>query len=102
LLRFDPALATKSYTKPTVYAAPAVPSSQSNEFFRLITRTKLPAEVLPPKKLGEDWTSGLSNSYTTFFLSPEHNHGFYWGAGPVLYYPTATNSALGVGVNKWG
>ena len=25
LLRFDPALATKSYTKPTVYAAPAVP-----------------------------------------------------------------------------
>jgi hypothetical protein len=35
LLRFDPALATKSYTKPTVYAAPAVPSGQSNEFFRL-------------------------------------------------------------------
>ena len=35
VLRFDPALATKSYTKPTVYAAPAVPSGQSNEFFRL-------------------------------------------------------------------
>jgi hypothetical protein len=26
--------------------------------------------------------------------------GFYWGAGPVLYYPTATNPALGV--NNWG
>jgi hypothetical protein len=25
---------------------------------------------------------------------------FFWGAGPVLYYPSATNKALGV--NKWG
>ena len=25
---------------------------------------------------------------------------FYWGAGPVLYYPMATSSALGV--DKWG
>jgi len=33
-------------------------------------------------------------------LSPEHGEGFYWGAGPVLYYPSATNST--VGVNKWG
>jgi hypothetical protein len=56
--------------------------------------------VLPPKNLGDPWVDGLSNGYTTFFLSPEHGTGFYWGAGPVLYYPTATNSALGV--NKWG
>jgi hypothetical protein len=28
-------IATKSYMKPMVYAAPPVPSSQSNEFFRL-------------------------------------------------------------------
>jgi hypothetical protein len=37
---------------------------------------------------------------TTFFLFPARGEGFYWGAGPVLYYPTATNTALGV--NKWG
>jgi hypothetical protein len=42
----------------------------------------------------------LSNGYTTFFLSPEHGEGLYWGVGPVLYYPSATNST--VGVNKWG
>jgi hypothetical protein len=42
---------------------------------------------------------GLSNGYTTFFLSPEHGRGFYWGAGPVLYYP-ATNTMLGA--TKWG
>jgi hypothetical protein len=71
-----------------------------NDDWSLITRTKLPFEVQPPKNLGDHWVDGLSNGYTTFFLSPEHGKGFYWGVGPVLYYPTATNSALGV--NKWG
>jgi hypothetical protein len=42
------------------------------------------------------WPTGIRR----FFLSPEHGEGFYWGVGPVLYYPSATNSALGV--NKWG
>ena len=54
---------------------------------------------MPPKKAGDSWADGLSNGYTTFFLSPEHGRDFYWGAGPVLYYP-ATNSMLGV--TKWG
>lgn len=87
-------------TKDTFEIDQAVVPFRLNEDWALITRTKLPAESLPPKKLGEHWTFGLSNGYTTFFLSPEHGQGFYWGAGPVLYYPTATNSALGV--NKWG
>ena len=42
-----------------------------NEDWALITRTKLPAIVQPPKSLGDHW-AGLSNGYTTFFLSPEH------------------------------
>ena len=71
-----------------------------NEDWALITRTKFPAMSQPPKKLGESWASGLANGYTTFFLSPEHTAGIYWGVGPVLYYPSATNKALGV--NKWG
>ena len=74
----------------------AVVPFRLNDDWSLITRTKLPTEVLPPKNLGDPWVDGLSNGYTTFFLSPEHGKGFYWGAGPVLYYPTATNSALGV------
>lgn len=87
-------------TKDTFEIDQAVLPFRLNEDWALITRTKLPAEALPPKKLGEHWAFGLSNGYTTFFLSPEHGEGFYWGAGPVLYYPSATNSALGV--NKWG
>ena len=69
----------------------AVVPFRLNEDWALITRTKLPGEAQPPKKLGEHWAGGLSNGYTTFFLSPEHGEGFYWGAGPVLYYPSATN-----------
>jgi hypothetical protein len=81
-------------TKSTIELDQAVVPFRLNGDWSLITRTKLPAEALPPKNAGDHWTDGLSNGYTTFFLSPEHGRGFYWGAGPVLYYP-ATNEALG-------
>ena len=87
-------------TKDTFEIDQAVVPFILNADWALITRTKFPAVTQPPKKLGEDWESGLSNGYTTFFLSPEHGTTFFWGAGPVLYYPSATNKALGV--NKWG
>jgi len=87
-------------TKDTFSIDQAVVPFRLNEDWALITRTKLPAIVQPPKKLGDHWASGLSNGYTTFFLSPEHGDGFHWGIGPVLYYPSATNSM--VDVNKWG
>jgi hypothetical protein len=91
--------ATKA-TKDTFEIDQAVVPFRLNDDWSLITRTKLPGEALPPKNFGDSWVDGLSNGYTTFFLSPEHGESLYWGVGPVLYYPTATNSALGV--NKWG
>jgi hypothetical protein len=87
-------------TKDTFEIDQAVVPFRLNDDWDLITRTKLPYEAQPPKKLGETWADGLTNGYTTFFLSPARGQGFYWGLGPVLYYPTATSSALGV--NKWG
>jgi hypothetical protein len=87
-------------TKDTFELDQAVVPFRLNDDWSLITRTKLPAYSQPPKKLGDSWESGLGNGYTTFFLSPAGGEGFYWGAGPVLYYPSATNTALGV--NKWG
>jgi hypothetical protein len=87
-------------TKDTFEIDQAVVPFALNDDWSLITRTKLPFLIVePPKNLGDHWSSGLSNGYTTFFLSPERGEGFYWGAGPVLYYPTTTN---GLGVNKWG
>jgi hypothetical protein len=91
--------ATKA-TKDTFEIDQAVVPFRLSDDWALITRTKLPAEAQTPKNLGDHWIDGLSNGYTTFFLSPEHGRSFYWGVGPVVYYPTATNSALGV--NKWG
>ncbi|MGE5201054.1 MAG: transporter [Acidobacteriota bacterium] len=87
-------------TKDTFEIDNAIVPFRLSEDWALITRTKLPAIVQPPKKHGEHWTTGLGNGETTFFLSPERGEGFYWGVGPVLSFPSATNSALGV--HRWG
>jgi hypothetical protein len=86
-------------TRDTFEIDQAVVPFRLNEDWALITRTKLPAIVQPPKKLGDHWAAGLRNGYTTFFVSPEHGEGFYWGVGPVLYYPSATNTTVGVNKN---
>jgi hypothetical protein len=86
-------------TKPTFELDQAVVPFRLTDNWALITRTKLAWVDQPPKKREHPWSNGLSNGYTTFFLSPEGGEGFYWGAGPLLYYP-ATNS--NVGVKKWG
>jgi hypothetical protein len=100
-LRYEPEFFDGPYklTKETFEIDQAVVPFKLNDDWALITRTKLPLVVQPPKSTGADWATGLSNGYTTFFLSPERGQGFYWGAGPVLYYP-ATDTT--VGVNKWG
>jgi hypothetical protein len=87
-------------TKNTYSLDQAVLPFLLNDDWALITRTKFPAYSEPPKKIGDSWQAGLGNGYTTFFVSPAHGEGIYWGVGPVLYYPSATNSNLGQ--NKWG
>jgi hypothetical protein len=87
-------------TKSIVELDQAILPFQLNEDWALITRTKLPYVDQPPKKAGQRWNDGLSNSYTTLFLSPERGEQIFWGIGPVIYLPTVTNSA--VGVNRWG
>jgi hypothetical protein len=81
-------------TKSTFEVDQAIVPFRLNDDWSLITRTKLPAEALPPVKAGGSWNDGLGNGYTTFFLSPEHGRDFYWGVGPVLSYPAA-NAMLG-------
>jgi hypothetical protein len=71
-----------------------------NDDWAVITRTKMPWTALPPKKFGQSWDSGFTNGNTTFFLSPRQGSGIFWGAGPVLYYPSAESADLGV--HRWG
>src|SRR5580704_19151639 len=92
-------------TKDTFEIDQAVVPFRLNDDWALITRTKLPAIVQPPKKLGAHWASGLSNGYTTFFLSPEHGEGFYWAPGQSSTIPrrrtrrsASTNGAPG---HRW-
>jgi hypothetical protein len=87
-------------TKSTFELDQAILPFRLSDEWALITRTKLPVIDQPPKKKGDHWTWGFSNGYTTFFLSPEYGRFLYWGAGPVLYYPSATNSTLGD--HRWG
>ena len=91
----------------TANIQPVVPVSISEDW-NLIIRTILPViyqgalDNTPgaPASVGESH-SGLGDTTQSFFLSPKAPwHGWIWGAGPVGYYPTATDSALGAG--KWG
>jgi hypothetical protein len=100
-LRYEPEFddGADKLTKETFELDQALVPFKLNDDWSLITRTKLPFVVQPPKSAGADWERGLDNGYTTFFLSPERGQGFYWGIGPILYYPS-TNTAIGV--DKWG
>ena len=96
--------------KYTANIQPVVPISISGDW-NLIVRTILPViyqEALfngplarfAPNDLGQSH-SGLGDTTQSFFFSPkEPVGGWILGAGPVGYYPTATESQLGGG--KWG
>jgi Putative MetA-pathway of phenol degradation len=76
-----------------------VPIPLDDDWF-LITRSKSSLVSQAPKERGNNWENGLNNAQTTLFLSPARGNGFFWGVGPVISLPTATNNATGK--NKWG
>jgi hypothetical protein len=104
---WDFGIGTANAMKYTANIQPVVPLSISTDW-NLIIRTILPviyAEAttknpLAPANLRSDH-SGLGDTTQSFFLSPkEPVGGWVLGAGPVGYYPTATENELGGGL--WG
>jgi hypothetical protein len=84
----------------TVNIQPVIPFSISQDW-NLITRTIMPVIYAEEPVKGFGDKSGLGDITQSFFLSPkEPVGGWILGAGPVGFYPTATDSALGAG--KWG
>jgi hypothetical protein len=69
--------------------------------WNLITRTIVPY-IYQHDRIGTSVQSGLADTTLSLFLSPkEPTHGgLTWGIGPDLYFPTATENALGA--DKWG
>ena len=90
----------EAQTKEVFEVDKAVVPFKFNDDWGLITQTTLPLSNQPPKKHGEQWTTGLSNGYTTLFLSPPQGEHLHWGVGPLVYYPSANDAALGV--DRWG
>lgn len=93
--------------KYTLNIQPVIPFGISEDT-NLIVRTIVPViyaqapvdSPLAPDSVGEDH-HGLGDTTQSFFFSPKESlGGWILGAGPVMYYPTATDSVLGAG--KWG
>ena len=93
--------------KYTANIQPVIPLSISKDW-NLIIRTIMPVIYLEPTANNpqapasvRDSHSGLGDITQSFFLSPKAPvGGWILGAGPVGYYPTATDPALGAG--QWG
>jgi hypothetical protein len=93
--------------KYTANIQPVIPISISKDW-NLITRTIMPviyAEAVSDNPLAPPSArqshSGLGDITQSYFFSPKAPEGGrILGAGPVGYYPTATDSALGAG--QWG
>src|ERR1022692_2543227 len=91
----------------TAKIQPVIPFSISDNW-NLITRTILPVIYLEPLSHNplapasvRESHFGLGDTTQSFFFSPKDPvWGWILGAGPVGYYPTATESELGGG--KWG
>ena len=71
-----------------------------NDDWNLITRWITPLGYQPQLSPTGQREFGLGNLTPSFFLSPAHSGEVIWGAGPILYLPTATDKSLGT--NKWG
>ena len=78
---------------------PVIPFRLS-ENWNLIVRAITPLVYEPRVSPNQDSRFGLGNLQPQFYLSPAHPGKLFWGLGPQLWLPTATDKTLGV--NKWG
>ena len=97
---WDFGIGSANAMKYTANIQPVIPISIAKDW-NLILRTILPVIYAESPSQGGRDAWGLGDTTQSFFLSPkEPVGGWILGAGPVLYYPTATDSVLGAG--KWG
>ena len=68
--------------------------------WNLISRTIVPLVYQPELAPGFGDVFGLGDIQQSLFLSPARPGQVFWGVGPILQFPSATDDALGQG--KWG
>jgi hypothetical protein len=97
---WDFGIGSENAMRYTANIQPVIPFSL-NTNWNLITRTIVPVIYAQSPTAGGRDASGLGDIVQSFFLSPkEPVGGWIVGAGPVLLYPTATDSLLGA--HQWG
>ena len=100
-MNYDSGIGPQEGWKLQTNIQPVIPFAV-NDDWNLITRTIMPViyqdDILPGS--GSDF--GLGDINMSLFFSPREptSGGVIWGAGPVLLFPTATESLLGG--KKWG
>jgi hypothetical protein len=94
----------KERTKNIMNIQPVIPIDFNDEW-TLVTRTIMPIvdnpdNIMSPDSSGR--TFGIGDTTFTAFFTPKTpgESGWLWGAGPILYLPTATDDSLGT--KKWG
>ncbi|MET0592923.1 MAG: neuromedin U [Polyangiaceae bacterium] len=75
---------------------PIIPVSFTEDW-NLTNRVIMPIGYAPDLNHPTDGASGVGDLQWTGFFSPTKTGEFIWGAGPVLQFPTATQTALGTG-----
>ena len=98
---WDTGIGSNDATRETFIVQPVIPFSISADT-NLITRTIVPYIRAESPVAGGNTESGLGDITQSFFISPKAPtaSGWIWGAGPVLFYPSASNDK--VGSEKWG
>ena len=91
---FNPHTGAKKKDSYVFEMKPVVPFRLSNDW-NLITRTIIPVIQVPDLAPGVRGTGGLGDVQESLFLSPTKAGRVIWGAGPVISFPTATESILG-------
>jgi len=80
--------------QPSLEFQPLIPLKLSEDW-RLVTRSDVSIVHVPaPEEI-----TGLSDTDVSLFLTPARTGPWVWGVGPILEFPTATNTRLGSG--KW-
>ena len=97
---WDFGIGSASATRYLVNLQPVIPVSLSPDW-NVITRTIMPFSSMDAAVSGGRGTGGIGDTLQSFFFSPKQPvGGWIMGAGPVILYPSASDSALGA--EKWG
>jgi hypothetical protein len=80
--------------QPTLNFQPRIPLGLTEDW-RIVTRCNVPIIHMPEP----EGTTGLGDIDISLFLTSARTGKWVWGAGPIVQFPTATETALGTG--KW-